>query len=60
MRMIKSAPVRQLVISLKSRKAEDPVELLDAAYWIKGCSSLGRLRYAALLRVGTGKRAGFA
>jgi uncharacterized protein (DUF2252 family) len=57
-RMIKSAPVRELVISLKSRKAEDPVELLDAAYWIKGCSSLGRLRYAALLQVGTGKRAG--
>ena len=23
-----------------------PIELLDAAYWMKGCSSLGRLRYA--------------
>jgi uncharacterized protein (DUF2252 family) len=28
------------------------VELLDAAYWVKGCSSLGLLRYAVLLRVG--------
>jgi uncharacterized protein (DUF2252 family) len=29
--------------------------VLDAAYWVKGCSSLGRLRYAVLLRVGKGK-----
>jgi uncharacterized protein (DUF2252 family) len=54
-RMIESAPVRELVVSLNSRDARDSVELLDAAYWVKGCSSLGRLRYAALLRVGAGK-----
>jgi uncharacterized protein (DUF2252 family) len=54
-RMIKSGPVRELVVSLNSRDARDSVELLDAAYWVKGCSSLGRLRYAALLRVGSGK-----
>ena len=54
-RMIKGAPVRELVASFKGRDADDPVDLLDAAYWIKGCSSLGRLRYAALLRVGKGK-----
>lgn len=30
------------------------LEVLDAAYWMKGCSSLGRLRYAAMLRVGEG------
>jgi uncharacterized protein (DUF2252 family) len=54
-RMIKSGPVRELVVSLNSRDARDSVELLDAAYWVKGCSSLGRLRYAALLRVGAGK-----
>jgi uncharacterized protein (DUF2252 family) len=53
--MIKSGPVRELVVSLNSRDARDSVELLDAAYWVKGCSSLGRLRYAALLRVGSGK-----
>ena len=28
------------------------VRVLDAAYWMKGCSSLGRLRYAVLLGVG--------
>ena len=27
------------------------VEVIDAAYWMKGCSSLGRLRYAVLLSV---------
>ena len=29
------------------------VEVIDAAYWMKGCSSLGRLRYAVMLRVGS-------
>jgi uncharacterized protein (DUF2252 family) len=28
------------------------VRILDAAYWIKGCSSLGKLRYAVVVRVG--------
>jgi uncharacterized protein (DUF2252 family) len=28
------------------------VKVLDAAYWMKGCSSLGRLRFAVLLGVG--------
>jgi uncharacterized protein (DUF2252 family) len=44
--------VRALATALKGRGNEDPITLLDAAYWMKGCSSLGRLRYAALLRVG--------
>jgi uncharacterized protein (DUF2252 family) len=28
------------------------VDMLDAAYWKKGCSSLGKLRYCVLLSVG--------
>lgn len=28
------------------------VKLLDAAYWMKGCSSLGRVRYAVLMEIG--------
>jgi len=44
-----------LVTRLYSREPADQFELMDAAYWVKGCSSLGRLRYAALLAVGTGK-----
>ena len=26
--------------------------MIDAAYWRKGCSSLGHLRYAVLLQIG--------
>lgn len=41
-----------LVTSLKGRSKDDKVELLDSAYWVKGCSSLGLHRYAVLLGVG--------
>jgi uncharacterized protein (DUF2252 family) len=44
--------VRKMVTSLRGRKDSSKIEVLDAAYWMKGCSSLGRLRYAVLLRVG--------
>jgi len=44
------------VCGLTGRDVEN-VELVDAAYWLKGCSSLGRLRFAAMLRVGEGKSA---
>jgi uncharacterized protein (DUF2252 family) len=47
--------VRVLLTSLKGRSADETVDVVDAAYWMKGCSSLGRLRYAALLRIGEGK-----
>jgi len=41
-----------LVTSLKSWDDRAKVEVLDAAYWVKGCSSLGLLRYVVLLSVG--------
>jgi uncharacterized protein (DUF2252 family) len=50
-------PIRYLITSLQGRDANDDVTVLDAAYWVKGCSSLGRLRYAVMLRVGDGKGA---
>jgi uncharacterized protein (DUF2252 family) len=46
--------VRKLVTSLKGRDNDSQIQVLDAAYWMKGCSSLGRLRYAALLGIGKG------
>ncbi|MET3665842.1 uncharacterized protein (DUF2252 family) [Caulobacter sp. 1776] len=49
-----SEPIHGLVTSLKSRDRGAELRLLDAAYWMKGCSSLGRLRYAALLAVDNG------
>ena len=44
--------VRRLVTSLRSRDNEASIEVLDAAYWVKGCSSLGNLRYAVLVGIG--------
>ena len=47
--------LRNLATALRSRDAKAPVRVLDAAYWRKGCSSLGRLRLAVLVAVDTGK-----
>jgi uncharacterized protein (DUF2252 family) len=47
--------VRAILTTLKSRDSADPVTLVDAAYWMKGCSSLGRLRFAAMVRIGEGR-----
>jgi uncharacterized protein (DUF2252 family) len=44
--------VRQLASILRSREDNAPVEMLDAAFWKKGCSSLGKLRYCVLLGIG--------
>lgn len=44
--------VRQLAATLRSRNDNAPVNMLDAAFWKKGCSSLGKLRYCVLLGVG--------
>ena len=49
--------VRELITSLEGRHGRDDIEVLDAAYWMKGCSSLGRLRYAVLVEVCHGKAA---
>jgi uncharacterized protein (DUF2252 family) len=51
-RLFRSEGARNLVTCFKDRKAGDETRVLDAAYWVKGCSSLGRLRYAVLLSVG--------
>ena len=45
-------PVRAKITALKGRPADTRIRLIDAAYWMKGCSSLGRLRYAVLLGIG--------
>ncbi|MDB5360094.1 MAG: hypothetical protein JWO51_1391 [Rhodospirillales bacterium] len=50
--LFESKAVRGLATALRWRDDEAEVELIDAAYWMKGCSSLGRLRLAVLLRVG--------
>jgi uncharacterized protein (DUF2252 family) len=50
--LVAEGSVRSMILSLNARDDEDPVTLIDAAYWMKGCSSLGALRYAALVAIG--------
>jgi uncharacterized protein (DUF2252 family) len=54
-KLFETEEMRKLATMLRSRDDHARVKLLDAAYWIKGCSSLGRLRYAVILRIGTKK-----
>jgi uncharacterized protein (DUF2252 family) len=51
---------RKLATMLRSRNDDARVEVLDAAYWMKGCSSLGRLRFAVVLGVGKKAKDGFS
>jgi uncharacterized protein (DUF2252 family) len=54
--LFQTPALRHLATSLRSRDDDAPVEVLDAAYWMKGCSSLGLLRLAVLLGIGAGKK----
>ena len=47
--------LHRLATSLRHRDDDAPTRVIDAAYWRKGCSSLGRLRVAVLVAIGTGK-----
>ena len=47
--------LHRLATSLRSRRDDAPVRMIDAAYWQKGCSSLGRLRLAVLVAIDEGK-----
>jgi uncharacterized protein (DUF2252 family) len=40
------------ILEFKGREPKTKSSVVDAAYWMKGCSSLGRLRYAVLLGIG--------
>jgi uncharacterized protein (DUF2252 family) len=51
-KIFSSKEVRRLVTSLQKRDHKDKVRVMDAAYWLKGCSSLGRLRFAVLVGIG--------
>jgi uncharacterized protein (DUF2252 family) len=42
----------KLMTQLKGRADDAKVRVVDAAYWMKGCSSLGKLRMAVLVSVG--------
>ena len=55
--LFETPEVVAMVTNLSPTKAKKganaaQVRVLDAAYWMKGCSSLGRLRFAVLVGVG--------
>ena len=56
--LVATSKARKLITSLASRDDDAPVKVVDAAYWVKGCSSLGLWRAAALVRVGGEKTKG--
>ncbi|WP_131119043.1 DUF2252 family protein [Lichenihabitans psoromatis] len=56
--LVQTEDVRLLVTALHGRASDVAIEVLDAAYWMKGCSSLGRLRYAVLLGLERSETAG--
>ena len=58
--MFQTTALRHLATSLKSREDDAPIEVEDAAYWMKGCSSLGLLRFAVLLGIGERKKRALA
>ncbi len=49
--LVESDAVRELVIALRSRADDSRVEFVDSAFWCKGCSSLGNLRFAILAAI---------
>jgi uncharacterized protein (DUF2252 family) len=53
--MIAGVDLHGLIQRTDQNAGDSKIRLIDAAYWIKGCSSLGRLRYAALIGVGNKK-----
>jgi len=50
--LIERESLHGLIRHVVGSEDEKNIRLLDAAYWMKGCSSLGRLRYALLVGVG--------
>src|SRR5580700_2173822 len=51
-KLFEQEDVQRLATSLETRKDKASIKVLDSAYWRKGCSSLGRLRFAVLVGIG--------
>jgi uncharacterized protein (DUF2252 family) len=43
------------ILAFDSRADDRTARMIDGAYWMKGCSSLGLLRYAVLIEITDGK-----
>jgi uncharacterized protein (DUF2252 family) len=51
-KLFRNEEIRRLVTEGEGRDDDADVRMIDAAYWRKGCSSLGHLRYAVLPQIG--------
>lgn len=49
--IVPTRPIRNLVTLLADRHPESRIEFCDAAFWAKGCSSLGLWRVALLVEI---------
>ncbi|MEP6862180.1 MAG: DUF2252 family protein [Deltaproteobacteria bacterium] len=49
--LVEQEDVRSLVAKLESREDHTRISFVDAAFWVKGCSSLGLWRAAVLVEV---------
>ncbi len=54
--------IKRRLLSIEGADRDRELRLVDAAYWVKGCSSLGLLRYAAIIAIrgGAKRREDFA
>ena len=50
-RLFHDDAIQRLATMVRSRDDDARVEVIDSAYWKRGCGSLGRLRYAVLVGV---------
>ncbi|MDR3385644.1 MAG: DUF2252 family protein [Rudaea sp.] len=55
-RLFREELLRVLLTKLRHRDSDSGVVLLDAAYWVKGCSSLGGMRMVALAGIGANEQ----
>ena len=59
--LFETEEVRRLMLVLDARADDTELKVVDAAYWMKGCSSLGKLRFAVLVELkGGGRKTGYA
>ena len=50
--LFRNEELRRLLTEGEDRDEDADIRVVDAAYWRKGCSSLGHLRYAVLVQIG--------
>jgi uncharacterized protein (DUF2252 family) len=55
-RLFEDSAIAGAVLNGSAEQPPKRLEMLDAAFWVKGCSSLGLLRYAVLLDTDEGPR----